>query len=79
MAQQKKVTDVMNAFSQKYGGMRAAEHSGVGIPLVAWLVAVLIVLAGLGVHWLVRHSFEPLDWRIITPTILVAVIVLLAV
>jgi len=78
MAQQKKVTDVTNAFSQKYGGMRAAEQGGVGIPLVAWLVAVLILLAGFGVHWLVHHSFKFLDLRIIVPTIIVAVIVLLA-
>ncbi len=78
MAQQKKMTDVMNAFSQKYGGTRPGEYGAVGVPLVAWLVAILIVLAGLGAHWLVHHSFEPLDLRIIVPTILVAVIVLLA-
>ncbi len=78
MAQQKKMSDAMNAFSQKYGGMRPGEYGTVGIPLVAWLIAILIVLAGLGAHWLVHHSFQPLDPRIITPTIIVAVIVLLA-
>jgi regulator of protease activity HflC (stomatin/prohibitin superfamily) len=78
MAQQKKMSDVINAVSQKYAGTRPGEQGSVGIPLVAWFVAILIVLAGLGAHWLVHHGFEPLDLRIIVPTVIVAVIVLLA-
>ena len=77
MAQQKKITDVVNAFSQKYGSMQPRDLT-LGIPLVAWLVAVVIVLAGLGAHWLVHQSLSPLDGRIIGPTIFVAIVVLLA-
>jgi regulator of protease activity HflC (stomatin/prohibitin superfamily) len=77
MAQQKKMTDVINAISQRYGGMQPREP-GSGIPLVAWLVAVLIVLAGLGAHWLVQGSLEPLNVPIMVVTILLAIYMLLA-
>jgi regulator of protease activity HflC (stomatin/prohibitin superfamily) len=77
MAQQKKMANVINAVSQKYAGT-PWDPGVVGIPLVAWLVAIVIVFAGLGVHWLVYARWEPLDLRIIVPTILAAVYVLLA-
>jgi regulator of protease activity HflC (stomatin/prohibitin superfamily) len=77
MAQQKKMANVINAVSQKYAGTPWDPSVG-GIPLVAWLVAIVIVFAGLGVHWLVYGRWEPLDLRIIVPTILAAVYVLLA-
>ncbi len=78
MAQQKKMTDVINAVSQKYAGIQPWEPGTAGIPLVAWLAALLIVLAGLGAHWLVHRSLHPLDARILAPTIFVAIVVLLA-
>jgi regulator of protease activity HflC (stomatin/prohibitin superfamily) len=74
---QKRMTNVINAVSQKYAGT-PWDPSVSGIPLVAWLVAILIVLAGLGAHWLVYERLEPADLRILVPTILVAVYVLLA-
>ncbi len=77
MAQQKKMTDVINAVSQKYAGIQPWEGTA-GVPLVAWLVAILIVLAGLGAHWLVHGGLHPLDRRILVPTIFVAIVVLLA-
>jgi len=46
--------------------------------LVAWLAAILIVLAGLGVHWLVQGGLEPLNVPITVVTILLAIYVLLA-
>jgi regulator of protease activity HflC (stomatin/prohibitin superfamily) len=52
-------------------------NPGVHIPLVAWLAAAIIVVAGLGLHWLVQGRVEPLDARIMAPTILAAVLVLL--
>jgi len=51
---------------------------GVHIPFVAWLAAAIIVVAGLGVHWLVQGSLEPLDARIMAVAIIVAVLVLLS-
>ncbi len=77
MAQQKKMTDVINAVSQKYAAIQPWEGTA-GVPLVAWLVAILIVLAGLGAQWLVHHGLHPLDRRILAPTIFVAIVVLLA-
>jgi regulator of protease activity HflC (stomatin/prohibitin superfamily) len=77
MAHPKRMTNVINAVSQKYAGTPWDPGVG-GIPLVAWLVAIVIVLAGLWAHWLVYHGLEPLDLRIIVPTVLVAVYVLLA-
>jgi regulator of protease activity HflC (stomatin/prohibitin superfamily) len=77
MAQQKKMTDVINAISQRYGGMQQRDPSS-RVPLVAWLVAVLIVLAGVGVHWLVQGSLEPRNVPIWVVTILLAIYVLLA-
>jgi len=77
MAQQKKMTDVINAISQRYGGMQPREP-GSGIPLVAWLVAILIVLAGMGVHWLIQGGLEPLNVPVTVVTILLAIYVLLA-
>jgi regulator of protease activity HflC (stomatin/prohibitin superfamily) len=74
MAQQKKLTDVINAISQKCGGMSQRDR----IPLAAWLAAILIVLAGLGVHWLVQGSLEPVNAPILVVTIIVAIYVLLA-
>ncbi len=78
MAQQKKMTDVINAISQKYAGMQPGEPGAAGIPLVAWLAALLIVLAGWGVHWLVQGGLEPLNTPITVVTVLVAIYVLLA-
>jgi len=78
MAQQKKMTDVINAISQRYGGLQPRDSGAAGIPLVAWLAALLIVLAGLGVHWLVRGSLEPLNVPITVVTVLVTIYVLLA-
>ncbi len=78
MAQQKKMTDVINAVSQKYAGMQPRNPGTGGVPLVAWLVAILIVLAGLGGHWLVQGRLEPLNVPIMVATILLAIYVLLA-
>jgi regulator of protease activity HflC (stomatin/prohibitin superfamily) len=78
MAQQKKMSDVINAVSQKYAGMQSGDVGAAGIPLVAWLVAFLMVLAGLGVHWLVRGGLEPLNIPIAVVTLLVAIYALLA-
>jgi regulator of protease activity HflC (stomatin/prohibitin superfamily) len=77
MAQQKKITDVINSISQMRGGMQQRD-AGSRIPLVAWLVAILIVLAGLGVHWLLRGGLEPLNVPIAVVTGLVALYALLA-
>jgi len=77
MAQQKKLTDVIDAISQKCGGM-SQRGPGYRVPLVAWLAGILIVLAGLGVHWLVQGSLEPPNVPIVVVTILVAIYVLLA-
>jgi regulator of protease activity HflC (stomatin/prohibitin superfamily) len=52
-------------------------NPGVHIPLVAWLAGAIIVVAGLGVNRLVHGHVEPVDSRIMTVTILVAVLVLL--
>jgi regulator of protease activity HflC (stomatin/prohibitin superfamily) len=52
-------------------------NPGVHIPLVAWLAAAIVVVAGLGVNRLVHGHVEPLDPRIMTVTIIVAVLVLL--
>jgi regulator of protease activity HflC (stomatin/prohibitin superfamily) len=78
MAQQKKMNDVISAVSRKYAEMQAGDAGTAGIPLVAWLVALLIVLAGLGVHWLVRGGLEPLNIPIAVVTLLVAIYALLA-
>ncbi len=78
MAQQKKMTDVINAISQRYGGLQPRDQGAAGVPLVAWLAATLIVLAGLGVHWLARGGLEPLNLPIAVVTLLVAIYVLLA-
>jgi regulator of protease activity HflC (stomatin/prohibitin superfamily) len=72
------MSDVINAVSQKYAGMQSGDVGAAGIPLVAWLVAFLIVLAGLGVHWLVRGGLEPLNVPIAVVTLLVAIYALLA-
>ncbi len=80
MAQNKTKTtsaDAISSLSQHYSGMQQW-NPGVHIPLVAWLAAVIIVIAGLGVHRLARGSLEPLDPRILVPTIIVAVFVLLS-
>jgi len=77
MAQQKKMTDVINAISQKCGGM-SQRDPGCRVPSVAWLAGILIVLAGLGVHWLLRGGLEPLNVPIVVITVLIAVYVLLA-
>jgi len=77
MAQQKKITDVINSISQMRGGMQQRDP-GSRIPLVAWLVAILIVLAGLGVHWLLQGGLEPLNVPITVVTGLVALYALLA-
>ena len=77
MAQQKKLADVISSISQKYGGVQPWDP-GSSIPLVAWLVAILIVLAGLGVDWLSQGHLQPLNVPIMVVTILVAVYVLLA-
>jgi len=80
MAQNKTKTtsaDAISSLSQLYSGMQQW-NPGVHIPLVAWLAAAIIVAAGLGVHRLVQGSLEPLDARIMTVTIIVAVLVLLS-
>ncbi|MBN1507301.1 MAG: slipin family protein [Sedimentisphaerales bacterium] len=76
MAQKKTKTEASSSISQSYEGMLQSKPS-VHIPLVAWLAAAIVVLAGLGVHWLLRGGLEPADLRILVPTILLAVLVLL--
>jgi regulator of protease activity HflC (stomatin/prohibitin superfamily) len=78
MAQQKKMNDVISAVSRKYAEMQAGDAGTAGIPLVAWLVALLIVLAGLGVHRLVQGGLEPLNVPVVAITAVVAIYVLLA-
>ena len=77
MAQQKKMTDVINAISQRYGGMQQRDP-GSRIPLAAWLAAILIGLAGLGVHWLLQGGWEPVNVPVLVVTILLTLYVLLA-
>jgi regulator of protease activity HflC (stomatin/prohibitin superfamily) len=48
------------------------------IPLPAVLAAVIVMLAGLGVHWLVQGGLEPANVPILVVTILLALYVLLA-
>ncbi len=77
MAQQKKLTDVINAISQKCSGM-SQRDPGSRVPLVAWLAGILVVLAGLGVNWLWQGHLRYLNVPIMVVTIVLAVIVLLA-
>jgi regulator of protease activity HflC (stomatin/prohibitin superfamily) len=77
MAQKKTTTDAINSISQSYEALQQL-NPGVHVPLVAWLAAVIVVFAGLGVHRLVHGSLEPLDARIMTVTIIAAVLVLLS-
>ena len=79
MAQKKTTTsaDAINSLSQLYSGMQQW-NPGVHIPFVAWLAAAIVVVAGLGVHRLAQGGLEPANPRIIVPTILVAIIVLLS-
>jgi len=79
MAQKKTTTsaDAISSLSQLYSGMQQW-NPGVHIPFVAWLAAAIVVVAGLGVHWLAQGGLEPANPRIIVPTILVAIIVLLS-
>ncbi len=77
MAQKKTPTDAINSISQSYEALQQ-RNPGARIPLVAWLAAVIVVVAGLGVHWLVYGRLEPLDTRIMTVTIIAAVLVLLS-
>jgi regulator of protease activity HflC (stomatin/prohibitin superfamily) len=53
-------------------------NAAVHIPLVAWLAAAIVVLAGLAVQWLTHGGLEPLDARIMTVTIIAAVLMLLS-
>jgi regulator of protease activity HflC (stomatin/prohibitin superfamily) len=77
MAQQKKMTDVINAISQKCSGMPQRDP-GSWVPLVAWLAGILIVLAGLGVNWLWQGHLRSLNVPIMVVTIALALVVLLA-
>jgi len=77
MAQKKTTTDTINSISQSYEALQQL-NPGVHVPLVAWLAAAIVVVAGLGVHWLVHGTLEPLDARIMTVTIIAAVLVLLS-
>ncbi len=77
MAQQKKLTDVINAISQKCSGM-SQRDPGSRVPLVAWLAGILVVLAGLGVNWLWQGHLRYLNVPIMVVTIVLAVVVLLA-
>jgi len=73
----KTTQDTINSISQFYEGMQQWKP-GVHIPLVAWLAAAIIVVAGLGLHWRMRGGLEPVNPRIIVPTIILAVLVLLS-
>ncbi len=77
MAQKKTTTDTINSISQSYEALQQL-NPGVHVPLVAWLAAAIIVAAGLGVQRLVHGTLEPLDARIMTVTIIAAVLVLLS-
>jgi len=70
----KKTTDLNSSISEVYSEI----NSGLRISLVAWLAAVLVVLAGLAVNWLLQGSLEPLNVPLMTVTIILAVLVLLA-
>jgi hypothetical protein len=71
---QKKTIDLTSSISEVYSEI----NSGIRIPLVAWVAAVLVVLAGLAVNWLSQGSLEPLNVPLMTVTIVLAVLVLLA-
>ena len=77
MTQKKmKTTDAVDTGTTS--GSTPQLNINVHVPLVAWLAAVLVVLAGLGVHWLVQGSLEPANPTIIVSTFIVAIIMLLS-
>jgi regulator of protease activity HflC (stomatin/prohibitin superfamily) len=78
MAQQKKMTDVINLISQKYAGLQPRDSGTCSAPLVAWLAAIIVLLAGLGVNRLSQGRLLPLNVPIAVVTVLVALYVLLA-
>jgi len=71
---QKKTIDLTSSVSEVYSEI----NSGIRVPLVAWLAAAIVVLAGLAVNWLSQGSLEPLNAPMMTVTIILAVVVLLA-
>jgi len=71
---QKKATELSSTVSQGSSEI----SSRICIPLVAWLAAILIVLAGMVLSRLVQGTWEPFNSTIMTVTIVLAVIALLA-
>jgi regulator of protease activity HflC (stomatin/prohibitin superfamily) len=74
---QKKTTDVGSSISQLYSEMQE-RGPAILIPLVAWVAAALVMLAGLAVHRAWRGALWPLNVPLVTVTILLALLVLLA-
>jgi len=72
-----KSADAASSLTQADSGGQQL-NLNIRVPLVAWLAAVLVVLAGLGVHWFVQGGLEPANPRIIVPTFILAIIVLLS-
>jgi regulator of protease activity HflC (stomatin/prohibitin superfamily) len=77
MARQKKMNDSGSSMSRSYSLIRPWDPT-LGVPMAAWLAAVIVVLAGLGAAYVWRPMGEMFSKPIVVATAFVALYVLLA-
>src|SRR5512146_1404975 len=77
MAKLKKMNDSGSSMTRSYSLTRPWDPT-LGIPMAAWLAAVIVVLAGLGAAYVWRPTGEMFNRLIVVATAVVALYVLLA-